>query len=118
MTEVEKQTKALAAAIKKSSEQEGYTRAYAKLCMRPELLGRLNKFRRKYFFLLNTPESEERIQDILKLEHDFADVLGESIVRDFLAAQQRLCMMVKDIYRVLDDAVKFEMDFMFDSEEE
>ena len=113
-----KQTKSLAAAIRKSSEREQYTRAYAKLCMRPELLSRLNRFRRKYFLLLNTPESDERTQHILKLEQDFADVLSEGVVREFLAAQQRLCTMVRDIYRILDDAVKFEMDFMFDSEEE
>lgn len=118
MTEVEKQTKALAAAIRKSSEREGYTRAYAKLCMQPELLGRLNRFRRKYFLLLNTPKSDERTQSILKLEQEFSDMLGESDVRAFLAAQQRLCVMVRDIYRILDDSVKFEMDFMFDSEEE
>ena len=118
MTEVEKQTKSLAAAIRKSSEREQYTRAYAKLCMRPELLSRLNRFRRKYFLLLNTPESDERTQHILKLEQDFADVLSEGVVREFLAAQQRLCTMVRDIYRLLVDAVKFEMDFMFDSEEE
>lgn len=118
MTEVEKQTKALAAAIKKSSERENYTRVYAKLCMHPELLERLNRFRKKYFLLLNTPESKERTERILKLEQDFSDVLSESIVREFLAAQQRLCRMVKDVYRILDDSIKFEMNFMFDSEEE
>ena len=118
MTEVEKQTKALAAAIRKSSEREYYTRTYAKLCMRPELLARLNRFRRKYFLLLNMPESDERTQHILKLEQDFSDILGDGTVREFLGAQQRLCAMVKDIYRILGDSVKFDMDFMFDSEEE
>lgn len=118
MTEVEKQTKALAAGIRKSSEHEAYRRTYTKLCMQPELLKQVNRFRRYYFLLLNQPEGEDKTNQIIQLEEKFSAVLKNGAVREFLAAQQRLCTMMQEIYRALDDAADLELGFMFEPEEE
>lgn len=118
MTEVEKRTKALAACIKKCSQQREYTKAYERLCTQPDVLRQVNRFRKKYFLALGLEDREERKQAVGQLEEEFSEVLSMSAVRDFLAAQQKLSVMIQEVYHILDDAVNLDLGFMFEPEEE
>lgn len=116
VTDVKQQAKTLADGIRSSREYHFYHEMKQKISENAQLHARVNTFRKRYFLLANSRGQEAEAQ-CEALEAEFADILSKPAVREFLAAEQRFCRLMQNIYDTLDEAADFDLGFMFDSQE-
>lgn len=112
MTNVEYETKVLIREIKKSNEYNQYQRLKKKLSNNPELMQRVNEYRRQCFYLQTKELENDETELLTKLREDNYEILCDSAVHEFLLSEQKLCRMMQKILASVAQAANLDLDFL------
>lgn len=111
MNDVEYQTKNLVSAIKGNNVYHQYQRLLKKLQQQPEVYEKMNEFRRRSFEL-QCREGDSPLEEINNLQVEYKEILSNTVVEEFLVAEQRLCGMIRNINTSVAEAVDLDIDFL------
>ncbi len=104
MTNVEFAAKNLVREIRKSNEYNQYQRLYRKISRDGALMASVDLYREARFRIEMTAETDE-LQDALEaLDRENAALLERPGVTEYLACEQRLCRMVRQVSEMVTDA--------------
>ncbi len=107
MKEVISESKRLNDHIRNSEEYKKYIDTKRKLYDNMDLCNQLKEFRRKNYELQNRQGVNPYDEVLgLVLEHD--ELLHNSIVSDFLRAEQRICRMMQKVYNSIAEGLEFD----------
>jgi cell fate (sporulation/competence/biofilm development) regulator YlbF (YheA/YmcA/DUF963 family) len=100
----------LARALKESPEYRAYQSAHVKVKTKPSAEQMVKDFHKKQIELqslaLQGKEPTQAQKDAL--ERLYGVISGDSDVREFLQAEQRLSVILNDVYKILGDALEIE----------
>lgn len=77
----------------------------------PELKERVNSFRQENMTMQIEGKAQNR-EEVQRLAADYADVLTNSVVREFLNAELILCKMLQQVNVMLVSDLELELDFL------
>lgn len=110
MKTVIEQTEVLVESIQESDEYSEYKRLLKTVMQDENLYEKVNEFRRRNF-VVQVEKSSDVLEEIDKLQKEYADLLNNLLIKEFLAAEQIMCKMMRQINnRVLES---LEMDISF-----
>lgn len=110
MTNVEYETKSLVREIRKSNEYNQYHRLRRRLSKDPELMRRVDDYRRACFEL-QVKEAEEDDEDkLIQLVEAHEDLLQDAVVNEFLISERRLCRMIRNITSAVTEAANLHLE--------
>ena len=112
MTNVEYETKVLIREIKKSNEYNQYQRLRKKLSRDPELMRRVNDYRRQSFYLQSREPEDNDHMLLSQLMEDNSEMLANASVHEFLLSEQKLCRMLQKVLASVTEAVNLDLDFL------
>ncbi len=112
MTNVEYETKVLIREIRKSNEYNQYQRLKKKLSSNPDLMQRVNDYRRQCFFLQAKEDENDESRLLAQLREDNYEMLCDSAVHEFLLSEQRLCRMMQKILASVAEAANLDLNFL------
>lgn len=95
--------------IKRSGVYEEYIASKEKLVEHTELLRGYNEFRRRNYEIQNNPESDNPFDEIMNLSIEYDELLHETIVNDFIIAESKMCLMMRQVYEELAKDLDFDM---------
>ncbi len=95
-----------------------YERDLTALKAQPEIYAKFNTFRRKNMELqiLEQPDTYEEKTE--KLQEEYKNILMESVVMDFLTAEQGVCKMMQKIYDIIAREIPLDISYMDSGEKE
>ena len=114
MTNVEYQARVLAREIKKSNIYNQYRRLQRKLSRDTHLYQQLGEFRKAWFILQNKPYEPDDAGQIARLRQQYGNLLENADVREFLSAEQSLCMMLSQVNTLLYKSLDVDVSFLKD----
>ena len=102
--------------LKKSREYVDYLNYKSFLENQPELLERVNNFRKQSFEIQAGHKYGyfNAYENLLKLNEEHEDLLNEPIVRSFLNAELEVSKIINQIHNVFAEAIDFNLDFLED----
>ncbi len=109
MNQVQEATKALLAAIEKSEEYIRYQNAKEEICKYPLLKKKTDEFRKRNYDMQNS--RTDIFEEADKLQQEFAEVIENIVVREFLTAENAFCRILQQINWQLIENLDFEADF-------
>ena len=107
MKEVLNQSIRLNEMIRQSNEYRVYLETKKKLYENMDLCNQLREFRRKNNDLQNQP-GVNAYDEVRKLVFEHDSLLHNSIVSDFLKAEQRVCKVMQQVYASIADGLEFD----------
>lgn len=107
MKEVVEESKQLNAHIKNTEEYKDYL--YTKQCLleNEDLCNQLKEFRRKNYELQNQ-QGINPYDEVNALVREYDVLLHNSIVSDFLSAEQNICMMMQRVFASIAEGLEFD----------
>lgn len=101
-------------ALKSTEEYIDYLNYKALLENKPELLDKVNTFRKKCFEIqVNQNYGQfESFERLLRLKADYQEELQDPIVNAFLEADYRFCHLVQNIFKTMADELDFDIRFL------
>lgn len=114
--EITAKTLEFVASLKKSDAYVDYLNYKSFLDNQPELLARVNDFRKKSFDIQAGHKYGyfNAYENLLQLNNENEDLLSEPIVRSFLNAELEVSKMINEINNVFAEAMGFDLDFLED----
>ena len=94
--------------IKQSSDYQRYIDAKNKLYQNDELKNRLLEYKRRNFELQNL-QGVNPFDDMNNLAREFDDVIHNSIVSEFLAAERHICILMQKVFDSITNGLEFEI---------
>lgn len=111
MRNVVSKTKELVKAIEESEQYIQYQSAIKKLEKYPELLAKVNEYRKKRFaFQVEGMESSQSAQN--ELQSLFTQIRGNELVLDFLSAEKDFSSMMRQVNHAILDGIDMNVDFL------
>lgn len=111
MDEIERCIEELKNAIKRSNEYTQYQILWEEISRKPELRDRLNQFRRERFYM-DMGQQGDLAGKMNQITRDFEDILNQSLIKDFLAAEQRFSKKIRYIENSILEAVGLNVEFL------
>jgi len=111
MSSVWQRANELAEAIVQSEEYKTYMEAKEALKGNVELCIKLNEYRERNFKLQNSVEEMDLFDELDMLEIEYADLLKNSKVSAFLAAELRVCRMTQEINMTIANLIDLELEY-------
>ncbi|MCD8019632.1 MAG: YlbF family regulator [Clostridiales bacterium] len=105
-------TEELTAMICRSDSYQRYIRHLDALKAQPDVYRELNRFRRENIELQMADDSEEYYEKTEELQLRFKNVLMEPVVMDYLASEQKICRIMRDIYDKMAQEVYLDLSYM------
>ncbi|HYG57728.1 MAG TPA: YlbF family regulator [Symbiobacteriaceae bacterium] len=101
----------LARALKESQEYRAYQAARARIKAKPAAEEMVKDFHKKQLDLqaLVLQGKEPSKEQKEALERLYGVIQGDADVRDYLAAEQRLSVILNDVYKILGEAIEVEL---------
>lgn len=93
--------------IKRTSEYQNYINTKRRLHDNVELREKLREFRNKNYELQNRL-GDNPYDDVSSLVREYDDLLHNSVVSDFLRAEQKICKMMQKVYDSIADGLEFD----------
>ncbi|SES83995.1 YlbF family regulator [[Clostridium] polysaccharolyticum] len=113
MKKVEEATRLLIGQIKESKAYQDYTRLYSEIQKNPELLKRVNEYRKRRFEIhLSNVKDYSNMQEDLRRE--FSDIHSNELTLEFLIAEKHFSNMMKLVNHTILDSVQMDIDFLGD----
>lgn len=109
MNQIQEATKALIAAIEESEEYTRYQKAKQDICKYPLLKQKADEFRKKNYEMQNS--RMDIFEEADKLQQEFAEVIENFVVREYLTAENAFCRVLQQINWQLIENLDFEADF-------
>ncbi len=94
--------------IKDSKEYKTYMETKIKLYEHPELCDKLKEFRHLNYDLQNQ-EGVNNYDSVTRLVNQYDDMLHNSVVTDFLKAEQQLCKDMQMVFNAITDGLEFDL---------
>lgn len=107
MKEVINDSKQLNEKIKQSAEYKKYVDTKRVLCDNIELCNRLKEFRNRNYELQNQ-NSMNPYDEVSTLVREYDELLHNSIVHEFLRAEQRICKLMQEVYISITEGLEFD----------
>lgn len=95
--------------IKESDIYKDYLRCKQKLQERPDLLKSLQDFKCKILPLQNDEGLDNPYNEVNNLFMEYDGLLHDTIVNDFLKAEQKLCRMMRSVYEGIAEDLEIDM---------
>lgn len=109
MNHVQEVTKTLITAIEESEEYIRYQKAKEEILKYPLLKAKVDEFRKRNYEMQNT--RVDIFEEADKLQQQYAQVIENPIVREYLTAENAFCRIIQQINWQLIEALDFEADF-------
>lgn len=113
MNDVMYQTKLLNKAIKRSNEYNHYIRTREKLKEQDGLYAQANEFRKRSLYLQLDAE-DNMLDEINQLYSEFAHLIANPLVTDFIIAEQRLVKMMQRVDSSIFEGIDIDTEIMED----
>lgn len=107
MIEVINESKLLNQRIRETEEYKNYVNTKYILCDNIDLCNRLKEFRAKNYELQNR-QGVNPFDEVNDLVREYDEVLHNSIVSEFLRAEQRICKLMQCVYNSLSEGLEFD----------
>lgn len=107
MKDVIEESKKLNDNIHNSEEYKKYIDTKRKLYDNMELCNQLKEFRRRNYELQNR-QGVNPYDEVLSLVLEYDELLHNSIVSDFLRAEQHICRMMQKVYSSISEGLEFD----------
>lgn len=98
--------------IKNSEEYRHYMETNQQLKKNPELYERLNEFRRRNYDLQFSEGDSNLYDEVFNLVKEYDTILQESLVNDFILAEQRFCSMMQELYSALSEGLELDYEYL------
>ena len=105
MIEVINGSRQLNEQIKQSAEYQNYIDTKKKLYANIDLCNQLREFRRRNYELQNRTNPYDEVSGLVR---EYDELLHNSIVSDFLRAEQRICRMMQKVYNSIAEGLEFD----------
>jgi cell fate (sporulation/competence/biofilm development) regulator YlbF (YheA/YmcA/DUF963 family) len=112
MGRVEELKEELKQAVIDSGEYQEYRRLNDELSRNLDLKRAVDEFRRRNFEIQCNDDDQNISDNLAQIEDWYAGVSNESLVKNYLTAEMRLCRMVQDVCVSLVDVIDFNVDFL------
>lgn len=109
MNQVQEITKNLISAVEESDEYIRYQNAKQEMSKYPLLKEKADEFRKRNYELQNS--RMDIFEEADKLQQEYADVIENSVVREYLTAENAFCRVIQQINWQLIESLDFEADF-------
>lgn len=109
MKEVLEFSKELNQIIKASSVYKNYQTAKDKLMEQPELFERLREFHQKNRDIQNNEHIDNPYDEVNHLFIEYDALLHDTIVNEFIRAEQKLCLMMRNMYEHIADGLEIDV---------
>ncbi len=109
MSHVQEVTKELITAIEESPEYIRYQKAKAEINKYPILKAKADEFRKCNYELQNS--HKDIFEEADKLQQEYAEVIDNSFVREYLTAEHAFCRVLQQINWQMIETLDFEADF-------
>lgn len=107
-----KQAAELNRQIRSSEEYRRYVEADRLLKENPEIYGRFNEFRRRNYELQFSEGDSNLYDEVFGLVKEYETILQDSLVNDFILAEQRFCSMMQDLYAALSEGLEMDYEYL------
>ena len=107
MIEVIKESKRLNQRIKETEEYKNYLNTKRALCDNIDLCNRLKEFRARNYELQNR-QGVNPFDEVNDLVREYDEVLQNSVVSEFLRAEQKICKMMQRVYNSISEGLEFD----------
>ncbi len=107
MREVIVASKRLNADIKATTEYKTYIDTKRALYDNIDLSNRLREFRNRNYELQNR-QGVNPYEEVSNLVREYDELLHNSVVSDFLKAEQRICKMMQEVYCSIAEGLEFD----------
>lgn len=113
MKKVVETTNDLIRVIKESNEYKKYHELYAEIMKSPELLARVNEYRKRRFeiHLSNVQNYSSLHEDLCR---EFNDIHSNELTLEFLIAEKHFSNMMKHVNHTILDSVNMDIGFLGD----
>lgn len=108
MNQVDVCIEQLVAAVLESEEYKQYHEIKEKIRQNPEKEQAINEFRRRNFTLQKKKDNIDLFREIECLEREFAPLLKEALVKEYLDAELAFCRLIQKINWKLMERVEFD----------
>lgn len=98
--------------IKESEEYKTYTEAIRRLRQESELYARFNEFRRRNCELQFSEGDSNLYDEVFNLTKEYDTILQNSLVSDFMLAEQRLSVRMQEMYEVLTQGLELDYEYL------
>lgn len=93
--------------IKNTKEYQNYINTKRVLYDNIDLMNALKEFRRRNYELQNRT-NDNPYDEVSELVREYDDLLHNSIVSDFLRAEQKICKQMQKVYDSIADGLEFD----------
>ncbi len=107
MKEVISESKQLNKRILDSAEYKNYIDTKRVLYDNMDLCNELKEFRRRNYELQNS-QGVNPFDEVSNLVREYDELLHNSIVSDFLRAEQHICRMMQEVYNSIAEGLEFD----------
>lgn len=109
MTDTLELSRELNRSIKESDVYRNYQYCKDKLRQRPDKLARLMEFRRKNYEIQSNEMLDNPYDEVNNLFMEYDSIVHDTIVNDFIRAEQKLVRMMRSVYEQVADELDFEL---------
>ncbi len=95
--------------IKASLVYQNYQAAKQKLMEYPEMFRRLREFHRRNRDIQNDESIDNPYDEVNNLFIEYDSLLHDTIVNEFIRAEQKLCLMMRTVYEDIADGLEIDM---------
>ena len=110
--QTEQSTNNLNERIKESEEYKTYTETIRRLRQESELYARFNEFRRRNCELQFSEGDSNLYDEVFNLTKEYDTILQNSLVSDFMLAEQRLSVRMQEMYEVLTQGLELDYEYL------
>ena len=107
MREVIIESKELNEKIKQSAEYQSYLHAKQALYTDEGLSNQVKEFRHKNYELQNR-QGVNPFDEVSALVREYDELLHNSLVSEFLRAEQRICKLMQQVYNSISEGLEFD----------
>lgn len=109
--ELENKAEELSEMLVNSDIYRTYVEARSRLEENEDIFKKVNEYRKKNFVIQNEI-ADNKVEQLRNLEHEYKDILKNTIVRDFLNSELVLCRTIKKINEIIIDKIDMNIDFL------
>lgn len=104
----------LAKSIQQSVEYKQYKAAKDILIKNEDQKKRIYDFKRRQFMIQSEQFSGKQVEEgrLKELQSSYATLMLDPIIADFMQAELKFTQMISDVYKIINDAVEIDLDFM------
>lgn len=101
MKDIMKVSEELNKMILESDVYTMYIKAKEKLMERPELLDSVRRFRQRSYDIQENSNIDNPFDEINNLSREYDEVVHDTIVSEYIGAEQRFCKMMNRMYETI-----------------